>query len=147
MNWFYYKTFSDIPAMHLYALLKLRQDVFIIEQNCIYDDIDGLDPDSFHLLGFVDGRLAVYARIVPPGKKFREVSIGRIVVHSNFRNHGYGKEIVQKSLQILKENGQADVRIEAQAHLQKFYESMGFSKVGNEYDVDGIRHIQMILQL
>ena len=147
MNWIYYKTFTDLTPEHLYAILKLRQDVFIIEQDCIYDDIDGLDQHSAHLLGIIDDQLAGYARIVPAGKKFREVSVGRIVVHRDYRNQGIGRILVQKSLQLLKEKGNRSVRIEAQAHLEKYYTSLGFRKVSDVYEVDGIPHIQMVCEL
>jgi len=147
MDWIYYKSFSKISAEHLYALLKLRQDVFIIEQDCIYNDLDGLDQDSSHLLGFVDEELAMYARIVPAGIKFDEVSIGRIVVNPKHRNLGLGKALVKKSLHLLKKSGERNVRIEAQAHLENFYQSMGFTKTSSEYEVDSIPHIQMLCML
>jgi ElaA protein len=147
MHWQYYKKFSDFTPQHLYAVLKLRQDVFIIEQNCIYPDIDGLDEMSSHLLGFYEDQLIAYSRIVPAGYKFDEISVGRIVVNSRFRSHGYGKKLIEESLDIVRKLGEEKVRIEAQAHLQNYYENLGFRKTGTPYDVDGIPHIQMLIEL
>ena len=143
MNWKHVKNFSDFTPKELYRILKLRQDVFIIEQDCIYDDIDGLDLESEHLLLRIKDKIAAYCRIVPPHLKFGTPSIGRIVVHPGFRGKGYGKEIVEKSLEILRVRDADVITIEAQEYLQHFYESLGFQKISDPYDVDGIPHIRM----
>lgn len=135
--------FNNLSPADVYNILKLRQDIFIIEQNCIYDDIDQIDLISEHLM-FYDGKtLAAYTRIVPAGAKFDEISIGRIVIHPKYRGEGLGKEIINKSLGILRKREIKCVKIEAQTYLKNFYESFGFNKISDNYDVDGIPHIEM----
>lgn len=144
MQWIHASNLQEISADNLYQILKLRQDVFIIEQDCIYNDIDDLDPVSEHIFLKGDKQIIAYSRLVPAGKKFEYPSIGRIVTHKSFRGQGYGKEIIQRSLTILSQRGIKTVVIEAQSHLQKFYESLKFEKISDPYDVDGIMHIKMI---
>jgi ElaA protein len=148
IKWIKYTDFQNIPAGDLYSILKLRQDVFIIEQDCIYEDIDGFDQQSMHLLMKQDDILAGYSRIVPASAKYDEVSIGRIVVNPQFRGLGYGKEIVKKSLEWINQSSDAPnplpVRIEAQAHLQQFYTNLGFEAAGDIYILDGIPHLEML---
>ncbi len=143
MQWIHTSNLQEISSNDLYQILKLRQDVFIVEQDCIYHDIDNLDPNSEHVFLKNDQEVIAYSRIVPAGKKFDHPSIGRIVTHQSFRGKGYGREIVKRSLTILTERGIKTVIIEAQNHLQKFYESLGFKKISEPYDVDGILHIKM----
>ena len=146
MTWTFYTAFDDFTPRHLYDVLKLRQDIFIIEQDCIYDDIDGLDDKSEHiLLHRVDGEIIGYLRIVPPDIKFREHSLGRIVVKKGFRGRGLGKKLVEKGIDRVRRGGTPGIRIEAQAHLEKFYKNIGFSTVSEMYSVDGISHVQMML--
>jgi len=147
MEFIRYSGFEKIPAEDLYEVLKLRQDIFIIEQTCIYDDIDGRDAQSHHLLLKKSDSLAAYSRIVPPGEKFDNVSIGRIVVHKKFRGRGLGKKIVIESIKWIREMGYDQVVIEAQAHLQKFYGELGFEATSEIYDEDGIPHLQMTRNL
>ncbi len=147
MNWIY-KSFEDLTAQELYDVLKLRQDVFIIEQDCIYEDMDGFDDISNHLLAYnSDQKLIAYLRLFEAGSKYRESSIGRIIVQNDFRNTGIGKELVRKGIQhckVLSPN--SDIKIEAQAHLLKFYSDLGFIQTSDIYPVDGIDHIEMILK-
>lgn len=146
MKWKLYKLFEDFSPQHLYEVLKLRQEIFVIEQKCIYDDIDGLDPDSEHLLLFKpDNNLIGYLRIVPAGIKFEEYSLGRIAIDKSYRRKGLGKNLVMKGVEIVSEAGVQSIRIEAQAHLEKFYTDIGFKTVSDVYEVDEIPHIQMIL--
>lgn len=148
MKWILYHKLSDFNPEHLYEVVKLRQDIFIIEQNCIYDDIDGLDYESIHLLLFSgNDTLIGYLRIVPPGIKFDEVSLGRIAIRKSYRGKGLGKKLIEKGLEFAKERGETSVKIEAQAHLEKLYTGLGFKKVSKIYSVDGIPHIQMIMQV
>jgi len=135
--------FNKLSPADVYNILKLRQDIFIIEQNCIYDDIDGMDLFSEHVMFYDDETLAAYSRIVPAGAKFDEISIGRIIVHPNYRGRGLGKEIVNKSLDILRKRKVNCVMIEAQCYLENFYRSLGFEKISEPYDVDEIPHIEM----
>ena len=140
---FILKSFADLSPSLLYQILKLRQDIFIIEQKCIYDDIDNIDPFCAHLCLMENEVLIGYARIVPPGKKFTPPSIGRIIVSPEKRGNKYGRMIIRESLKIVSSQGAEKVIIEAQNHLKNFYESEGFIKEGPVYDVDGIAHIQM----
>lgn len=143
MATFILKSFPELTPSLLYQILKLRQDVFIIEQNCIYDDIDDIDPYCEHLC-FLNGKeLIGYSRLVPAGKKFQHPSIGRIIVSPQERGKSYGRQIIRKSLEILNAQGAEKTIIEAQSHLKDFYESEGFIKEGRDYDVDGIPHIKM----
>lgn len=146
MTWTYYSSFDELTPHHLYEILKLRQDIFIIEQECIYDDIDGLDRESEHLLLHnINECLIGYLRIVPPQIKFDEYSLGRIAIKSDNRGKGLGKMIVEKGIETVQSSGARDIRIEAQAHLINFYESIGFKSVSAAYDIDGIPHLQMVL--
>lgn len=124
----------------------MRQDVFIIEQDCIYDDLDRLDMQASHLLLFEEEELAGYLRILPAGTKFNEVSIGRIVIPFQKRNSGTGKLLVEKGMQIVLESGIHEIRIEAQQHLEGFYKNLGFQTKSAPYDVDGIPHIEMLFK-
>lgn len=143
MQWIHASNLEEISAGDLYQILKLRQDIFIIEQDSIYSDIDNIDPHSEHIFLKDDENVIAYSRIVPAGKKFDHPSIGRIVVRKSCRGAGFGKEIVQRSLNVLSERGVDTVLIEAQSHLQTFYESLGFKKISAPYPVDGISHIKM----
>lgn len=146
MQWIHATDMQEISVSNLYQILKLRQDIFIIEQDCIYDDIDNIDPDSEHIFLKNNDQILAYSRIVPAGKKFACPSIGRIVVNKTYRGKGYGKEIIQRSLKILSERNADTVLIEAQSHLQAFYKSLGFKKVSDIYSVDGISHIKMMYE-
>lgn len=146
MNWILYNNFDEFIAEHLYEVLKLRQEVFVIEQDCIYPDLDDYDKGSSHLLLMDDGRLIGYLRILPPGLKFKEVSIGRIVTPIDLRGTGTGKKLVSKGLDIVFESGEDNVRIEAQLHLENYYKKFGFITDSKPYDLDGIQHIEMVMQ-
>ena len=145
---FLLKKYSDLSAEESFRLLKLRQDVFIIEQNCIYPDIDGSDTDALHLLLFTDGALAAYSRIFAPGIKFKDASsIGRIVVDQKYRGTDVGRALIQESIRVCKKHyPETSIRIEAQAALKEYYEQYGFSAEGGIYVVDDIDHIQMVLR-
>lgn len=140
-----FKRFEELTPQELYDALALRQQVFGMEQQCIFLDEDGMDPQAFHLLGYANGKLTAYGRITFPGVMFEEVSIGRIVSDPNERKKGYGRQVTALALQKVKEiYGDAPVRIAAQSYLVKFYESFGFECVGDEYVWDGIRHQDML---
>ena len=142
------RPFNELTPQLLYTAIKLRQDVFIIEQDCIYDDLDNLDQKCHHLFMMVDGKTAGYSRIVPPGVKFEESSIGRIIIAPGFRNQKLGYTLVKKSIkETLRLYPALDIKIEAQAHLENFYKYLDFETISTPYDVDGIPHIQMILKL
>lgn len=147
MTWTFYRSFDDFTPQHLYDVLKLRQDIFIIEQECIYDDIDGLDDRSQHLILIDEDKIVGYLRIVPPGIKYDEYSLGRILVDQRNRNRGLGKKVVEKGIEIVKSEGARAIRIEAQAHLENFYKDLGFRSVSEIYSVDDIPHLQMLLTI
>lgn len=125
----------------------LRQDVFVIEQDCIYPDIDAKDEDSLHVFGVdQNGEVVAYARLVPPGLKYVEPAVGRVVVARQARSTGIGYQLMERVLDDACRlyPGQGN-RISAQAHLKKFYGSFGFEQASDEYDEDGIPHIEMLL--
>lgn len=143
---FFIKSFEELSTIELYNILKLRSEIFIIEQNCVYQDIDDKDLKCHHLMCFVDGNLAGYTRIVPHGLTYEDASIGRVVIGTAYRGLGLGKQLMENSIKgcqdILKESR---IRISAQLYLLKFYNSLGFKEVGDPYDEDGIPHIEMVL--
>ena len=140
--------FDELSVHDLHALLRLRQEVFVIEQNCLYADIDGLDPQCLHGLGCAaDGTLAAYARVVPPGLKFDEPAIGRVIVAPAWRGRSVGGVLMREAIAATQAAyPRAAIRISAQAHLQRFYAGLGFETVSAEYDEDGIPHVDMLRQ-
>jgi ElaA protein len=138
--------FGALSVDALYALLALRQEVFVLEQQCLYNDMDGLDPTAHHLLGWsADGRLAAYLRCLAPGVKFEEASLGRVVTVPHARGTGAGRALVARGIALATELHPAHgIRIGAQAYLEQFYASFGFLAVGEPYDEDGITHIDMV---
>lgn len=145
MKWIL-KRFSELTPDELYAILQLRNEVFVIEQNCLFQDADNKDQLSCHLMGWSDGKLAAYSRLVPPGISFDQASIGRVVTSPAIRGTGAGKELMRRSIENIKNlYGDHPVMIGAQLYLKKFYESIGFSQVSGIYLEDGIEHIAMIL--
>ncbi len=145
MEW-HWLPFQELSTVQLYAAMQLRQRVFVLEQTCVFQDADGIDLYSWHGLGYLpNGELGAYARIVPPGKAFHLPSIGRVVTAPELRGKGAGNELVRQALaQTAKLFPGHDIKIGAQAHLQRFYGSFGFKPVGELYDEDGILHIHMI---
>ena len=140
------KPFKDLTNEELYEIFHLRIEVFVIEQNCPYQDADGKDLKSFHVQGKQNGKLIAYTRIVPPGVSYMEPSIGRVITSKEARGTGAGKILMTKSIEYLKkEFGNTPIRIGAQAYLQKFYEGFGFVKEGDGYLEDGIPHFIMLL--
>jgi ElaA protein len=144
LNWRWY-TFADFDADTLFQYLLLRQRVFVVEQNCAYPDIDELDRVSTHLLGWLDGNIVACLRLVPPGLKFPEPSIGRVIAASDLRGTGLGNQLLQAGLTGAAEQyPNQPNRIGAQSHLQRFYARHGFVTVSDEYDEDGILHVDML---
>lgn len=140
------KTYSELTKDELYALLQLRSEVFVVEQDCIYQDIDGKDQKALHVLGFKENQLIAYTRVFKPGDYFKQASIGRVVVKANERHHQYGNQIMIASIQAVKQYfNEITIKISAQCYLKKFYNSLGFKEVGEEYLEDGIPHIAMLL--
>jgi ElaA protein len=139
------RTFDELSAGELYELLRLRSAVFVVEQQCIYLDLDGKDARALHLLGYEGEKLAAYTRIFAPGDYFEEASIGRVAVSPDFRGLGLGREIMQASLAAVEVRfGPVPICLSAQSYLRRFYEELGFRVEGDEYLEDGIPHIMML---
>ncbi|ERJ57628.1 GNAT family N-acetyltransferase [Sphingobacterium paucimobilis] len=139
------KAFEELTNVELYEILRLRSEVFVVEQTCIYQDIDGKDLSCHHVMLYIGNMLAAYSRVVPAGLSYTEISLGRVLVNPDFRGQGLGKLIVQETIEacyaIL---GKADIKIGAQYHLLAMYQSLGFEPEGQPYDEDGIEHIDML---
>lgn len=145
MNWTTYH-FDELEARKLYEILKLRVDVFIVEQNCPYPELDGLDQESIHMAYTESDRILAYARLVPAGVKYGDPSIGRVIVHPDARSRGLAKELLTRSIDyIFSEWQPEEIQLQGQVYLQKFYESFGFVPVSGAYDEDGIPHVDMKL--
>ena len=145
-----YLPFTDLSIHDVHDILKLRQDIFVVEQDCAFHDIDGRDPFCDHLLArLVDGKaaesLVAYLRIVPPGKYFTEIALGSIITAQSVRGSGIGTLLIEKGIDLVEEvYGPSDIRISAQAHLETYYNKFGFLKAGDPFDEDGIMHIEML---
>ena len=140
------KKFDELTPNELYAILQLRNEVFVVEQNCVFQDADDKDQVCCHFMGWLNKKLVAYTRLVPAGIVSDNVSIGRVVTSPSVRKTGIGKELMEKSIEKTKEFfGNVPVMIGAQLYLKKFYESLGFHQTGDIYLEDGIEHIKMIL--
>lgn len=145
INWVC-KHFGELTTEELYQILRLRSEVFVVEQNCAYLDMDNKDLDCHHLMGWRERQLVGYSRILRPGISYVESAIGRIVSSPTARGSGVGRELLTQSIRTLYQlHGKRDIRIGAQYYLKKFYESYGFVQAGEIYSEDGIDHIEMIL--
>ena len=139
------KSFNELTLEELYWLLRLRSEVFVVEQNCAYQDIDEKDKKAIHVIGKKNKKVVAYTRLFKPRDYFENTSIGRVVVQKEERKHGFGKEIMLASLKAVEEEiGKVKVEISAQVYLKNFYNDLNFKEVGKEYLEDGIPHIRMI---
>lgn len=137
--------FEALSLHELYALLQLRSEVFVVEQACIFQDIDGADEQAMHLLGFIGNELVAYARCFAAGVKYAEAGIGRIITRDRLRGSGAGHVLLRRAIKELKKQwGTQPIRIGAQARLEAFYARHGFVKSGESYIDDGIAHIEML---
>ena len=138
------KRFEALSSSELYSLLQLRSEVFVVEQNCIYQDIDGKDQKALHLIGSNEDKIVAYARLFKSGDYFDEASIGRVVVGTQYRDRKWGHELMQEAIMGIKAHFQTKkITISAQLYLQKFYESHGFVVTSETYLEDDIPHIEM----
>lgn len=138
------KRFKELSVVELYSLLQLRSEVFVVEQNCVYQDIDGKDEKAIHVLGYYNNELAAYSRIFNKGYYFDEASIGRVIVSPKYRDKKFGHDLMRVSMNAIKENfNETAITISAQEYLKKFYESHGFVQTSEMYLEDDIPHIQM----
>ena len=148
IRWQWYE-WAQLPPDVLYGFLKLRSDIFVVEQNCVFSDMDGVDPLCDHLCGFDDkGLVLVYLRLLPPGLKFPEVSLGRLVTSPDARRGGCAREALRLGLERLRQKFPGHtVRIGGQQYMEKFYASVGFVSTGQPYLEDGIPHVEMLMRL
>ena len=146
------KKFDDLTPHELYAILRLRSEVFVVEQDCVFQDMDNKDQLCYHLMGWQNDtdqsmELITYTRLVPPGVSYDFPSIGRVVTSPATRGSGMGKLLMEKSIEELENLfGKRPIKIGAQLYLKAFYESLGFKQSSDIYDEDGIDHIEMIRQ-
>jgi len=139
------KTWEQISRDLLYSVLSLRAEVFVVEQNCPYQDVDGKDPKALHVLGYQNGELAAYARLFGPGDYFEHASIGRVVTSPTHRGLGLGKQLIKQAIESLEQHwGMTVIHISAQAYLERFYADFGFIRSGENYLEDDIPHLKML---
>ena len=139
------KTYKELTNEDLYSLLQLRSEVFIVEQQCPYLDIDGKDINAVHVLGKIGTKLVAYTRIFKPGVYLKNASISRVVVNVNYRNKEYGYQIIKAAIISINSRFNTSViELSAQAYLKQFYINLGFNTLGKEYLEDNIPHIMMI---
>lgn len=140
------KSFDELSPTELYAILKVRSEVFVVEQTCIYLDPDGKDEVSLHVYLEEDGEIIAYMRVLPPGVWYEELALGRVL--TTRRGEGLGEKLVHAGIQAgFDAFGKGPIRIDAQTYTKGFYEKFGFIQVSDEYDEDGIPHIQMLLEV
>ena len=138
------KPFNALLIDELYSLLRLRSEVFVVEQNCVYQDLDGKDEKALHLIGIFEDKIVAYTRLFKANDYFENASIGRVVIDQNYRDRKWGHELMQQSIAGIKKHfGETKITISAQLYLQKFYESQGFVRTSEMYLEDDIPHIQM----
>ena len=138
------KSFENLSVNELYDILKLRSEIFVVEQNCVYLDIDGKDKQALHLFGEFEGKIVGYSRLFKPGITFDNASIGRVVVDANYRDRKWGHDLMREAIAGIKHHfGESQITIGAQLYLKKFYESHGFIQTSEMYLEDDIPHIEM----
>ncbi|MFN8283902.1 MAG: GNAT family N-acetyltransferase [Chitinophagales bacterium] len=146
MTNFILKYFDDLTIPELYDVLQLREEIFQLEQNCLYKDIDDKDRKCYHFMLYVENELIAYCRLVPDGISYDGyVSIGRVASKASYRKEGYGRQLMERAMEKMTQVfPHSPIKISAQAYLQKFYEGFGFTKVSDEYMEDDIPHIAMV---
>ncbi len=141
------KPFNALLIDELYSLLRLRSEVFVVEQNCVYQDLDGKDEKALHLIGIFEDKIVAYTRLFKANDYFENASIGRVVIDQNYRDRKWGHELMQQSIAGIKKHfGETKITISAQLYLQKFYESQGFVRTSEMYLEDDIPHIEMKME-
>lgn len=144
---FEFKHFNDLSNRELYDMLQLRAEIFVVEQTCIYNDLDGLDKEAVHLIVKKEEEIVGCSRLLQPGTRFPDYSIGRVVVKKNMRGTGLGIRMMEEAKKYMIEKWNAEsIKVSAQKYLQKFYEDLGFLVVTKEYLEDGIPHVGMVFQ-
>ena len=144
INW-KIKPFNELSLQELYSVLKLRSIVFVVEQNCVYQDIDGKDQKALHLIGEYNNEIVAYARLFKSGDYFENASIGRVVIHPDARDKKFGHDMMRQAIAGLESHfNETKITISAQLYLQKFYENHGFVVQGETYLEDDIPHVEML---
>lgn len=139
------KTYNQLSLDDLYYILQLRSEVFVVEQDCVYQDVDGKDQKALHVIGKKDNTIIAYTRIFKAGDYFKEASIGRVVVSKKERHQQYGELLMKASIQATEDNfGTIEIKLSAQKYLENFYNNLGFTTTGEPYLEDGIPHIAMV---
>jgi ElaA protein len=138
------KSFENLSVNELYDILRLRSEIFVVEQNCVYLDLDGKDKLALHLFGEFEGKIVAYSRLFKAGVSFDNASIGRVVVGANYRDRKWGHDLMREAIAGIKTHfGESKITIGAQLYLKKFYESHGFIQTSEMYLEDNIPHIEM----
>lgn len=141
------KTFDELSNEELYSILRLRSEIFVVEQNCVYQDMDNKDLKAFHLMAIDEGQIVAYLRILNKGVSYKEISIGRVVVKKEYRRRKLGLEIINRAIDyiknIMREN---EIRISAQVYAKNLYKKAGFKEVSEEYLEDDIPHVEMLFK-
>ncbi len=145
------RRFDELSTEELYRILQLRAEIFVVEQDCVYQDVDGLDQKGLHVMGEVLGdeepQLVCYSRLFPPGIKYKTASIGRVVTKESARGGGNGRALMENSMRFCREHWpDKAITISAQQYLEKFYNGLGFATESEPYAEDGIPHIRMQLR-
>ncbi|AVK86945.1 GNAT family N-acetyltransferase [Lysinibacillus sp. B2A1] len=144
MNW-HVKEFNQLTTKELYEILKVRAEVFVVEQQCIFQDLDSKDEVSYHLFIEDNSEIVAYLRILPPNISYSEAAIGRVLTKAEHRKKGISRKLVQNAINFVTDSlGEQTIRISAQAYLLKFYNDLGFESVSEVYLEDGIEHIEML---
>ncbi len=140
------KRFEELSTVELYKILRLRAEVFVVEQDCVYQDIDDKDQKATHVIGYKNDQVIAYTRVFDAGDYFENASIGRVVVSKPERQYGYGHDLIKESIKAIENVFKTNtIKISAQTYLKRFYESHGFTQIGEEYLEDGIPHVAMII--
>ena len=138
------KKFSELNITELYEILQLRAEIFVVEQDCVYQDMDFKDQKSLHVFGYKNDKIIAYTRIFRPGDYFDNASIGRVLVVASERKYGFGHDLMKASIAAIKTHFKVtEITISAQTYLKKFYETHHFIQIDDEYLEDGIPHIRM----
>ena len=138
------KSFEDLSVHELYDIMRLRSEIFVVEQNCVYLDLDGKDKVALHLFGEYEDKIVAHSRLFTPGISFENASIGRVVVDANYRDRKWGHDLMREAIAGIKNHfGESKITIGAQLYLKKFYESHGFVQTSEMYLEDEIPHIEM----
>ncbi len=139
------KNFTELNTTELYDLLQLRSEIFVVEQDCVYQDLDGKDQKALHVIGKKNDKIVAYTRIFKAGDYMEHACIGRVVVKNNERKHGYGLEIMKATINAIEQQlGENTIALSAQTYLKRFYNSLGFQEEGAAYLEDGISHVLMV---